>query len=123
MVERERELLFGEIVFVDAIAARKVTKTYVSWEAVDIEPKIAYYTGYTYKRAGTIRSDTVFDIEDGKYGNSFDIDKDILLIRLKFNLRGNEIFAFPKNVQHLSAFLHVERVYDNKERIIKMVWR
>ena len=120
VVKAYEEVDFGEIVLVDTIAHRVTTSDRrVYWAATPDTPRTYYYCGYTYKRVGrTVVDSSDYPLSDSK----FIAEEDILLIRLKLNLRSNDIFAFPSDVHRMGSTAMIERIYDNSDRVVKLVW-
>ena len=83
----------GEEVKVCAICHRyRFALARVEWISQILnQPKKAYYCGYTYKQEGNV-------VED--YINSLNVTNRVLLIRVKFHERENEVFVEPQHLKH-----------------------
>ena len=83
----------GEEVKVYAICRRQIfPNSNVNWISNMIFPTKAYYCGYTYKQEGNI-------VKDG-YNNSLNVSARVLLIRVKFHERENEVFVELQHLKH-----------------------
>ncbi len=75
-------------------------RTWYSYELP--KPKLGYYVGYTFKQEGTYKDGRTFNPIIEEYEQPYLTDiKTIKLIRIKFSPRGNDQFAFPKDIYSL----------------------
>ena len=86
----------GEEIIVHAICHRHIfISARVEWISQILNlPKKAYYCGYTYKQNGNLRHST--DFPEGYLC----VTNRVLLIRVKFHERENEVFVELQHLKH-----------------------